>query len=107
MFGRIPLTTLVLDDETIDFDRAMLWVDADERWRLEVSPTDPRHMAAIRPEKFGTLREVNMVTQDGVEYKGQVRLNHRRLYPFRGVPMLLEGVQALEGFALEAIDWHD
>ena len=107
MFGRIPLSTLKLDDQAINFDRAMLWVDSDERWRLEINPRDPRHVTAIQPDKFGTLRKVDMITESGVEFTGHVRLNHRRLYPFRGVPMLLEGVQALEGFELTAIDWHD
>jgi len=107
MFGRISLTELKLDDQTIDFDRALLWVDSDERWRLEIKPTDPRNLPAIRPENFGTLREASMITTSGKEFKGNVRLNHRRLYPFRGVPMLLEGVHTLEGFELDAIDWHD
>ncbi|HEX3723333.1 MAG TPA: hypothetical protein VHV31_11105 [Nitrolancea sp.] len=107
MFGRIPLTTLKLDDQAVSFNRAMLWVDSDERWRLEISPTDPRHLSAIRPENFGTLRKASMITSSGKEFEGHVRVNHRRLYPFRGVPLLLEGVQTLEGFDLDAIEWHD
>lgn len=107
MFGRIPLTKLKLDDESVNFERAMLWVDADDRWRLEINPSNPRELPTIHHNSYGTLREVNMVTENGTEFKGRVRVNHRRLYPFRGVPVLLEGVQQLEGFDLEAVDWFD
>lgn len=107
MFGRISLAQLKLDDETVNFDRAMLWVDSDDRWRLEINPSNPRELPAIRPGTYGTLSEANMITTSGKEIKGHVRVNHRRLYPFRSVPVLLEGVQQLEGFDLEAVDWFD
>jgi hypothetical protein len=107
MFGRISLAKLKLDDESVTFDRAMLWVDSDERWRLEINPTNPRDLPAIRPDGYGIVREADMVTISGKAFKGHVRVNHRRLYPFRGVPVLLEGVYALEGFDLEAVDWFD
>ncbi len=107
MFGRIPLVELKLGDEAVKFDRAMLWVDADERWRVELNPSNPRAVPAIRPDSFGALAEADMVTSSGKEFKGHVRINHRRLYPFRGSPVLLEGVQGLEGFDLDSIDWFD
>ncbi len=107
MFGRISLAELKLDHESVSFDRAMLWVDADDRWRLEINPSNPRVVPTIRPDSYGALREADMVTTSGKAFKGLVRVNHRRLYPFKGVPMLLEGVQQLEGFDLEAVDWFD
>jgi hypothetical protein len=107
MFGRISLVELKLDQEPVDFQRATLWVDSGDRWRVEISPTSPRAVPAIRPDTFGTLSEADMTTSTGKEFKGHVRINHRRLYPFRGVPVLLEGVQELDGFDLEAVDWFD
>lgn len=107
MFGRISLKKLTLDEETVSFDRAMLWIDSDHRWRLEINPSSPRDLPAIRPDSYGTVREVDMVTTSGKEFKGHVRVNHRRLYPFRGVPVLLEGVRHLEGLDLDAVDWFD
>lgn len=107
MFGRVSLAELKLDDEWVKFDRAMLWVDADDRWRLEINPSNPNDVPTIRPDAYGSLREADMVTASGKEFKGRVRVNHRRLYPFRGVPVLFEGVQQLEGFDMEAVDWFD
>ncbi len=107
VFGRISLKKLTLGEEAVNFERAMLWIDSDDRWRLEINPSNPRDLPAIRPDSYGTLRDVDMVTASGKEFKGRVRVNHRRLYPFRGVPVLLEGVQQLEGFDLEAVDWFD
>jgi hypothetical protein len=107
MFGRISLVELKLDHETVRFDRAMLWVDSSDRWRVEINPTDSRSVPAIRPDSLGALSEADMITSSGKEFKGHVRINHRRLYPFRGVPVLLEGVQQLEGFDLDAVDWFD
>ena len=107
MFGRIPLVELKLDDQSVRFNRAMLWVDDDDRWRVEINLSDPRAVPAIRPDSFGSLSEADMVTATGKEFKGHVRINHRRLYPIRSVPVLFEGVQDLEGFDLEAIDWFD
>lgn len=107
MFGRISLVELKLDDEPVDFRHAMLWVDSQDRWRVEINPSNPRAVPVIRPDSFGTLSEADMITSTGKEFKGHVRINHRRLYPFRGVPVLLEGVQQLDGFDLEAVDWFD
>lgn len=103
MFGKIPVSTLILDDAEISFAEAVLSVDSNAFWRLEIDTVESNELSTTIRETSGSYREAAITTQEGFEIRGTVRLSQRRLFPYRKAPVVLEGIRPLQAGDLNSL----
>lgn len=96
MIGRIQLTALVIEDVAAPCERATLWVGTDGHWHVEI---DTNHTPALTGSH---RKQIALVTTEGEELAGEVRIGARRLFPFNRT-LVLEGVHPLDRFETPAI----